>query len=146
MKSVLIGYFSVSGHTAKMAEYIAEGIRAASHKALVQSISELKEPGRIEEYDGIILGCPTYNRDIPDTMRKYLGIIMLAKLAGKPGGTFGSYTHDGNAPALLLDIMQNNMKVEPFELGAFNLLEDVLNTQEGLKACHDYGRVFGDKL
>ncbi|MBN1369450.1 MAG: flavodoxin domain-containing protein [Dehalococcoidaceae bacterium] len=146
MKSVLVVYFSANGHTEKMAEYIAEGVRISGNRAVLKKASEAKEPDVIEEFDGLLFGCPTYNRDIPAPMKKFLGIAMLADVDGKMGGAFGSYTHDGNAPVLLLDIMTGDMKMEPFELGAFNLKEDVLETTEGLKACHDYGKVFGESL
>jgi hypothetical protein len=33
-----------------------------------------------------------------------------------------------------------------FELGPFTLKDDVVGTGEGMKACQDYGRVFGKKL
>jgi hypothetical protein len=36
--------------------------------------------------------------------------------------------------------------MEPFELGPFNLKEEFVETSEGMKACHDYGRIFGEKL
>jgi len=146
MKSVLVVYFSANGHTQKMAEYIAEGVRISGQRAVLKKASEAKEPGVIEEFDGLLFGCPTYNRDIPAPMKKFLGIAMLADVDEKKGGAFGSYTHDGNAPALLLDIMTGEMNMQPFELGAFNLKEDVLETAEGLKACHDYGKVFGESL
>jgi len=146
MKSVLVVYFSANGHTEKMAEYIAEGVRISGHRAVLKKASEAKEPGAIEEFDGLLFGCPTYNRDIPASMKKFMGIAMLADLARKKGGAFGSFTHDGNAPSLLMDIMTGEMDMEPFELGAFNLKEDLLETTEGLKACHDYGKVFGESL
>jgi hypothetical protein len=36
--------------------------------------------------------------------------------------------------------------LEPFELGPFNLKEEVVETSGGIKACQDYGRVFDEKL
>ena len=68
------------------------------------------------------------------------------------GGAFGSYSHDVSyqhdayAPAIIFGILQTEDKMKPFELGAFNLKEDGVETREGMKACQDYGRVFGEKL
>ena len=88
-----------------------------------------------------------------------------ADLKGKLGGAFGSYTHDGNAPALIFDTMQNVYNMEPFELGSINFTEammrktgradsdsgryvagEVYEVDEGMRGCQDYGRVFGEKL
>ena len=68
------------------------------------------------------------------------------------GGAFGSYAHDVGykhdtyAPAIIFDTLQNTCKMDPFELGPFALQEGTIKTSEGMKACQDYGRVFGEKL
>jgi len=36
--------------------------------------------------------------------------------------------------------------MEPFELGSFNMKEAIIETNEGMRSCQDYGRVFGEKL
>ena len=146
MKTALVVYFSAGGHTEKMAEYIAEGVRISGQKVTLKKVADALEPSMLEKYDGFLFGCPTYNRQIPEPMKKFLGGAMLSDVSGKKGGAFGSYTHDGDAPALVLEYMQDNLNLEPFELGSFNLKEDVLETTEGMKACHDYGRVFGQDL
>jgi hypothetical protein len=68
------------------------------------------------------------------------------------GGSFGSYSHevaykhDAYAPAIIYNTLQTASKMEPFELGPLNLREDMVATGEGMKACQDYGRGFGEKL
>jgi hypothetical protein len=57
-----------------------------------------------------------------------------------------SYQHNEHAPALILGILQNEIKMKPFDLGALALKEDILDTRDGIKACQDYGRVFVQKL
>jgi hypothetical protein len=75
-----------------------------------------------------------------------------AGLAGKAGGAFGVYTHDvayrhdNHAPAIILDSLQSTLKMEPFELGPLILREDLLEGTEGMRACQDYGKVFGERL
>jgi flavodoxin len=39
---VLIAYYSSSGKTEKMAQYIAEGIRIAGHEAIMKKLEDLK--------------------------------------------------------------------------------------------------------
>jgi flavodoxin len=146
MKKVLVAYFSLSGNTEKMAEYIAEGVRFSGHEAVTKKVSNIKSADGLAGYDGYIFGSPTYYRDMAEPVKTFLFLGRKANLNGKLGGAFGSYTHDGSAPAIIFDTMQYVFKMEPFELGPFNLKDDILEKSEGLHACQDYGRVFGEKL
>ena len=152
MEKVLIAYFSAGGTTGKMAEYIAEGVRFSGQEAVTKRVEDIKGVAELAGYDGYILGAPTYSLDVPEPMKKFLLMAEKAGLEGKMGGAFGSYTHniayqhDTYAPAIIFDTMQHASKMRPFELGPFTLKEDVVETSEGMKACQDYGRVFGEKL
>ena len=146
MKKVLIAYFSLSGTTKKMAEYVAEGVRISGQQVTLKKISEIKDSEDIDGYDGYIFASPTYHREMAQPMKTFLFLARQAALEGKLAGSFGSYTHDGNAPENILNTMQYVFKMEPFELGPFNFLEDKVDTSEGLHACQDYGRVFGETL
>jgi multimeric flavodoxin WrbA len=129
-----------------MAGYIAEGVRFSGQQAEQKKISAIKNAGDLAKYDGYIFGCPTYHRDMTEPMKTFLFLAKKGDLKGKLAGAFGSYTHSGDAPAIIFDTMQYVYKMEPFELGSFNLLEAVVETTEGMRACQDYGRVFGEKL
>lgn len=146
MKKVLIAYFSLTGKTEKMAEYIGEGVRFSGQQAVTKKISDIKSAGDLAGYDGYVFGSPTYHRDMAEPMKTFLFLARKADLEGKLAGAFGSYTHSGDAPAVIFDTMQYVYKMEPFELGSFNLKEAVIETSEGMRACQDYGRVFGEKL
>jgi len=146
MKKVLIAYFSLTGKTEKMAEYIAEGVRFSGHQAVTKKISDLKSANDLVGYDGYIFGSPTYHRDMAEPMKTFLFLARKANLEGNLAGVFGSYTHSGDAPAIIFDTMQYVYKMEPFELGSFNLKEAVVETTEGVRACQNYGRVFGEKI
>jgi flavodoxin len=146
MKKVLIAYFSLTGRTEMMAQYIAEGIRFSGNEAVVRKMSDIKSSNDLAGYDGYIFGSPTYYLDAPEPVKTFLFLGRKAGLKGKLGGAFGSYTHDGNAPEMILNTMQYVFNMEPFELGPFNLLEAKVETSEGMHACQDYGRVFGEKL
>ena len=148
---VLIAYFSTTGKTETMAQYIAEGVRFAGQEAAIRKIEDVKDPKELAGYDGYIFGTPTFSLDVPAPVKSFLSAAGKA-LEGKPGGAFGSYTHDvgyehdSHAPSLILDLLEKEHKMKPFELGAFALKEDVIGTSEGMKACQDYGRVFAAKL
>ena len=146
MKKVLVAYFSLTGKTETMAQYVAEGVRFSGHEATVKKMSDLKSAENLVGYDGYIIGSPTYYLDAPDPVKTFLFLGRKAGLNGKLGGAFGSYTHDGNAPAIVLDTMQYVYNMEAFELGPFNLKEALIETTDGMRACQAYGRAFGEKL
>jgi flavodoxin len=149
---VLIAYFSLSGKTEKMAEYIAEGIRFSGQEVVVKKMGDIKAASELAGYNGYIFGSPTYSLNVPEPVKAFLLMAEKAGIEGKLGGAFGSYKHDvsykhdAHAPAIIFDSLQRVCKMEPFELGPFNLKEEVVETSEGMKACQDYGRVFGEKL
>ena len=143
---VLIAYFSLTGKTEKMAQYVAEGVRFSGNEAVVRKMSHIKSANDLAGYDGYIFGSPTYYLDAPEPVKTFLFLGRKASLEGKLGGTFGSYTHDGNAPKIVLDTMQYVFNMEPIELGPFNLKESLVETTDGMRACQAYGRAFGEKL
>jgi flavodoxin len=146
MKKVLVAYVSLTGRTKKMAEYLAEGVRFAGHEAVVRPTSELKTVEDLTGYDGYIFGSPTYHRDLAGPMKNFLFLAKGADLKGKLGGAFGSYTHSGDAPGMIFETMEYVYGMEPFSLRSLNLKEELVGAQEGMRACHDYGRAFGEKL
>jgi len=143
---VLIAYDSRTGNTEKMAEYLAEAVRMAGQEVDVKKISEIKTEAGLAGYDGYIFGCPTYHRDMTQGMKTFLFLAQKGNLAGKGGGAFGSYTHSGDAPKLIFDTMEFVFKMKVTDLGSLNMLEDVIRTKEGLKACHDYAKGVIEKL
>lgn len=146
MKKVLIAYYSRTGNTKQMAEYIAEGVRIAGHEAELKEISAIKSEKEIQDYHAYVFGCPTYHRDITNNMKTFLFLAHKAKLEGKVGGAFGSHTHSGEAPKLIFDTMVYVFKMDMTDLGPFALKEDIVQDSEGLRACQDYGKAIGERL
>jgi flavodoxin len=146
MKKLLVGYVSRTGNTRKMADYIAEGIRLAGNEVVVKPIAEIKEPNDLEGYDGYVFGGPTYHRDLVGSMKTFLFLAQQVNMVGKMGGAFGSYTHSGESAQMIFDTMQHVYRMDMVDLGALNLKEHVVNAEEGLRACQDYGKAIGQKL
>jgi NAD(P)H dehydrogenase (quinone) len=91
MAKVLIVYYSRSGNTQKMAELIAEGVKKEKVEVEIKDVKST-EPKDLLNYEGIIIGSPTYYggpaapvRDLIDKSVKFHG-----KLEGKVGGAFTS--------------------------------------------------------
>jgi len=139
MKKVLVAYYSRTGNTEKIAEYIGEGIRITGNSAELKKISEIKSEKDLEGYDGFVFGCPTYHRDLTAGMKTFLFLGEKANLVGKMGGAFGSYTHSGESANMIYDTMLHVFKMDMVDLGALDLKEQVLETDGGLRACQDYG-------
>jgi flavodoxin len=152
MKKVLVAYYSEGGNTQKMAEYIAEGLRMAGQDAVTRNILEIKSSTDLKDYDGYIFGSPTYLQDLPQPMKQFLELVRKLNPSGRLAGSFSSYSHDvgytagGQAAEIILESLQNQIKMKPFELGPFRLKEDILATPDGMRACQDYGKVFGQAL
>ena len=146
MNKVLIVFYSRTGNTEKMAEYIAEGARLTGNTADLKKISDIKSEKDLEGYDGFVFGCPTYHRDITAGMKTFLFLAEKTNLVGKMGGAFGSYTHSGESADMIYDTMLHVFKMDMVDLGALDLKEQVLETDEGLRACQDYGKAVGQKL
>jgi flavodoxin len=146
MKKLLILYDSRTGHTEKMAEYLAEGVRMIGHEAEVTRISQIKNEKQLQGYDAYAFGCPTYHRDMTNGMKTFLFLAHKANLEGKVGGAFGSYTHSGDAPSIIFDTMEHVLKMDMIDLGAFNLKEHLIGTMDGIRACQAYGKGLSEKV
>jgi flavodoxin len=146
MKKVLVGYYSRTGNTEKMAEYIAEGIRITGNDAELKKISEIKSEEDLKGYDGFVFGCPTYHRDLTAGMKTFLFLAEKANLIGKMGGAFGSYTHSGESANMIYDTMLHVFKMDMIGLGALDLKEQALESDEATRACQDYGKAIGKKF
>jgi len=140
MKKVLVAYVSRTGTTEKMADFLAEGIRMSGNEAVVAKTSSLKE-NDLSGFDGYLFGCPTYHKDMTNSMKQFLFVAEKANLNGNVGGAFGSHTHSGEAAPMVFETMQY-----VFKMDVLSLTETVMGTDDGLKACQQYGKGLCEKL
>jgi len=146
MHKVLVAYISRTGMTEKMANFIAEGIRMTGQEVVVKKTTEIQKETDMQGFDGYILGCPTYHRDMTSGMKNFLFLAQKANLVGKMGGAFCSYTHSGESGSMIFDTMQHVFKMDMVDLGALNLKEQIIETQEGVQACQEYGKALAAKM
>ena len=133
MTKVLVLYYSSYGHTEKMAEAVAEGVRDASADVDIKRVPELvpedvaKNAGfkldqpapiaKVDElpnYDAIIVGTGTRYGRMSSQMANFLdqtgGLWMRGALNGKVGGAFTSTaTQHGGQETTLFSIITNLM-------------------------------------
>ena len=115
-------------------------------RSICAKITEIQKETDLQGYDGYIVGCPTYHRDMTAGMKNFLFLAQKANLVGKIGGAFCSYTHSGESGPMIFDTMQHVFKMDMVDLGALNLKEHVIDTSDGTKACQDYGKALAVKL
>ena len=146
MKKVLVAYSSRTKKTEKMANYIAEGLRMAACQVEVKPISAIEDEEDIIGYDSYVFGCPTYHKDMTGGMKQFLFKAEKANLLGKFGGAFGSHTHSGESAPMIYDTMQHVFKMDVTNLGPLNLTETTVLSDEGMKACQDYGKALAEQF
>jgi NAD(P)H dehydrogenase (quinone) len=126
MARVLVLYYSMYGHVERMAEAMAEGARAAGAEAVVKRVAELvprevleksgaklnqvaleASPQELDQYDGIIVGCPTRYGRMAAQMAQFWdqtgGLWARGALIGKVGSAFTSTAsqHGGQETTLM---------------------------------------------
>jgi len=96
MPKVLVAYYSKSGNTKKMAEKIAETIKKEGIETDLKSVEKVKASDLLN-YDGIVLGSPTYYATMAWQVKKLLdeSVSFHGDLKGKVGGAFSSAANIG---------------------------------------------------
>lgn len=91
MQKVLVIYYSQTGKTKEMALLIGEGITSCGSACEVKEVSAVAAED-LKNYDGIIIGSPTYYGSMSAQIKKLLdeSVRYHAKLDGKVGGAFSS--------------------------------------------------------
>lgn len=96
MPKTLILYYSRTGNTKKMAEYVAEGVRSENVEVEVRDVSNIKVDNLLE-YDAIIVGSPTYCGSMAGELKELFdeSARIHGKLDGKVGAAFSSSAQVG---------------------------------------------------
>ena len=126
MAKVLVLYYSMYGHIETMAGAMAEGARSAGATVTVKRVAELAprevlekahakldqaapeaSPQEVDQYDAIIIGCPTRYGRMAAQMAQFWdqtgGLWARGALIGKVGSAFSSTAsqHGGQETTLL---------------------------------------------
>jgi len=107
MKVVII-YYSKTSNTKRMAEIIYERIKSKGVDVDIFSVEDIK-PQKLLDYDGIIIGSPTYYGTLAYQIKKFLdeSVAFHGKLDGKVGMAFSSsYNIAGGNETTILSILE----------------------------------------
>jgi len=108
MAKILVTYFSQTGNTKAMAEYIAQGAMAAGADVTLRDISQI-EVDHLLQYDGIVIGSPTYYGVMAAPIKELIdrSVKFHGELTGKVGGAFASAANIGGGnETTILSILQ----------------------------------------
>jgi flavorubredoxin len=104
--AVTLIYGSMYGHTQRLAEAVARGVRAAGVEVRVLDASRVHLSFLIQEAwkrRGLLLGAPTYDGGIFPRLEQLVRMLERKRLRGRTVGIFGSYGWHGGAVRKLVD-------------------------------------------
>lgn len=108
MPKVLVLYYSRSGNTEKMAQFVAEGVRTGGGNPVIKAVTDATLDD-LTDADAIIVGSPTYYglpaaeviSLIDESVKRH------GRLEGKVGGAFSSSANIGGGnETVILSIIQ----------------------------------------
>lgn len=140
---ILIVYYSHTGNTEKMANAITEGARS------IQGVEvELKRHAStwdLADFDAILIGAPTYQHRMTNNISKFLEEIAFqnVNLKGKIGAAFGSYGWSGEAPRLVLEVMEHKFEMKVLKRP---LLIKYTPDEKGLEECRKLGKEVAEMI
>jgi len=109
MKKIAVIYYSRSGNTEAMARLVEEGASSPGDVQVdVHAVGDIS-PDKVLEYDGIIMGSPTYYGSMAGELKKFLDetVQFHGRLEGKVGGAFSSAANTGGGnETTVMDILK----------------------------------------
>ena len=109
MAKVLILYYSRTGNTKKMAEYVADGVASEDVEAVLKRVQDAS-PREMLDHGGVIIGSPTYYGTMAWEVKKFFddSVELHEQLDGKVGGAFSSSANIGGGnETTVLDILRS---------------------------------------
>ena len=108
MAKILIVYYSKTGHTEKMANAVEEAIKEEGIEVVKKRVEDV-QADELLEFDGIIIGSPTYYGIMAWPIKKLIdeSVKFHGKLAGKVGAAFSSSANIGGGnETVILSILE----------------------------------------
>ena len=131
-----------TGNTEIMAKAIEEGMKEAGVQVLSKRIANAKVDD-LDDADAVVLGSPTYHRDLIPSMKRFLFEMEKADLRGKVGAAFGSYGWSGESIQMMADTMKHIFEMDVVEPG---LKLQRRPNESGLKQAKEFGKKIAQKI
>jgi flavorubredoxin len=114
MPKAIIIYETRKGSTKLFAEAIQEGMEQSGVEVLLKRIYEV-DVAELPKYSAVILGSPTYHKDMVESMKTFLFKLEQSDLKGKVGASFGAYGWSGEAVEMVRDTMKHIFAMDVLE-------------------------------
>jgi flavorubredoxin len=111
MPKAIIIYETRKGATQLISEAIEAGLKGAGVDVVSKRIYEV-DVSELADYDAVVLGSPTYTKDMMQTMKTLLFKLEQQNLKGKIGASFGAYGWSGEAVEMISDTMNHIFGME----------------------------------
>jgi len=107
MAKAIVIYYSRTGNTKKMAEFIVEGIKKEGVEVFLKDVKDV-DVDELLKYDALVIGSPTYYGTMSSEIKKLLddSVKFHGRLEGKIGAAFASSANvAGGNETTILDIL-----------------------------------------
>ena len=110
--NVLVLYYSRTGNTRQMAEFVADGARAAGGNVTLKEVANATAE-ELLGYDALIFGSPVYYGSMAAEMKNLLdeSVAFHGRLDGKVGAAFASSANIGGGNETTILDMLNAMLI-----------------------------------
>jgi NAD(P)H dehydrogenase (quinone) len=112
MPKMLVIYYSKSGNTQKMASFIEEAVKSEGIEVVLKNVAKTSAK-ELLDYEGIIIGSPTYYGSMAAEVKKLLddSVGFHGKLEGKVGAAFSSSANIGGGNETTINDILNAMLI-----------------------------------
>lgn len=126
-----------------MAKAVAEGAKIAGDVSV--DLNYFVEADDLAGFDAIVIGTPTYHHDMPIDVKMLFeeAAAKNVNLKGKPAAVFGSYGWSGEAPKLVIEIMEKKFQMN---IQGQPLLAKYTPDQGALDQCKALGKKVSENL
>ena len=145
MPKIAIVYYSRTGNTEKMANAILEGAQQVPEVDGKLLIDFEASSAILDDVGAIIVGTPTYHHDMPRGIKHFFENVatQTTDFTQKIGASFGSFGWSGEAPRLVLEIMEHKF--------AMNVVKPPLLIKyqpdtTALTKCREFGKKIAEQL
>jgi flavorubredoxin len=142
MPKAIIIYETRKGSTQMLAEAIQEGMEQSGVEVSLKRTNEV-DAVELAYYRCVIIGSPTYHKDMIQTMKTFLFKLEQSNLKGKIGAAFGAYGWSGEAVGMISDTMKHIFGMDVLEP------KDKLSgtaDEFGKGQCREFGRKIAEKI
>jgi flavorubredoxin len=143
---IVVAFGSMYGATERMAEAVERGIAEGGVKTIRSHNVSTSHPSYIIRdawrYQGLVLGCPTYDAGVFPLMNNLLDLLREKRIGNRVVGLFSSYGWSGGAVKGMKQFVEDNKLelIEPIVDAKFSA------TAEQLEQCQALGRAMAARI